>query len=95
MAFKSDAHRRWWFANRDSGGTVSGGSGDGPGAGFVVMTAEEKSAAARERNDGRIHRNDEFPVRSDEVHTPGKRNPMPQMTDDEKSDFAKYRGDFK
>lgn len=22
MAFRSDAHRRWWFANRDSGGSV-------------------------------------------------------------------------
>lgn len=23
MAFKSDAHRRWWFANRDAGGGIS------------------------------------------------------------------------
>lgn len=23
MAFRSDAHRRWWFANRDAGGSVS------------------------------------------------------------------------
>ena len=64
MTFASDAHRRWWFANHASGVgggvpvfVVPSGSSDGPGAGFLVMTDEEKSAAARERNDGRIFRN--------------------------------------
>ena len=31
MAFSSDAHRRWWFANRGSGGTGSSGAGGGAG----------------------------------------------------------------
>lgn len=28
MAFKSDAHCRWWFANRDAGGGISDSAGE-------------------------------------------------------------------
>lgn len=35
MAFKSDAHRRWWFANRGSGaGGTAGAVGGGAGPSF-------------------------------------------------------------
>lgn len=45
MAFKSDAHRRWWFANR---GNAGGGAG-GAGASGPSFSSRDLSAGAAQR----------------------------------------------
>lgn len=102
MAFASDAHRKWWFANH--GGSAGGGGGD-PFAGVHFVTSSESygTGALREGVDGRMHR-DDMPVfvtaaEEETVYAAhggafaGERAPMPQMSSEEKAAFAAYRGD--
>lgn len=50
MAFRSDAHRRWWFANRDSGGSTSLSSrgGSAGGAGGSALPIDDAGQAKRD-----------------------------------------------
>jgi len=59
MAFKSDAHRRWWFANHgpnSGGGGSSGGGGEGGGGAAPVDRDAGYRAymAAPERREERL-----------------------------------------
>ena len=49
MAFKSDAHRRWWFANRASGASSGGGGSLGGHAAALALANSSEAALERQR----------------------------------------------
>lgn len=54
MAFRSDAHRRWWLANRDSGGSTSLSSGGGSAGGAGGSALPIDVDAGQAKRDARI-----------------------------------------
>lgn len=91
MSFKSDAHRRWWFANNL-------GTRINTGAGSQAHIRNESDAlhyvnqvAYQQRKDREFEALAALSVPSIPASGTG---PMPSLTDDEKAAFKRYRGDF-
>lgn len=92
MPFVSDAQRKHFFANKGGGADSAGGEYNADAGGYV-MTSDEKAAASRERNDGRIYDAD-YAITNGEARERGAIVKMPQMSEQEKVDWAAWRGDF-
>jgi hypothetical protein len=83
MPFASDAQRRWFFANNPDAGDAS----EAGIPSFTVPTTAEMDDL--ERSYGEMW--DESP---DFVRNPGFKRELPQLTDAEKLEWARYRGEI-
>jgi hypothetical protein len=86
MSFKSDAHRKWWFANNLGTRMDTGPNSQS----FIKTDADARyyvNQAAFQQSKDR-----EFDAFSSSSQP--SRSPMPSLTAQEKQDWARYRGDF-